>query len=312
MLPQSVRAQQRMTPTIGFLGSLSAFAVARHLVTFRQALKEAGYEDGKNVAIEYRWAEGQFGRLPELASDLVRRGVAVIATVGGDPAALAAKAATSTIPIVFMVGRSPVKFGLVESLNRPGGNATGVNFFISETEAKRIELLRELIPAASKIAVLLNPNSADADIQISDYEMASRSLGQHLQVIRVSRDTEIESAIAALAQANTDALLIAADPFLMTHRNLVVGFATRHRIPAVYPLRDFAEAGGLVSYGASLSDAYRQTGAYVGQILKGAKPGELPVVQSTKFELVINLKAAKALNLTISPMLLARADEVIE
>lgn len=310
--PVAARAQQRAMPVIGFLGSLSPGAVARHVAEFRQTLKEAGHKEGKTVAIEYRWAEGQYARLPDLVADLVRHQVAVIVTVGGDPAALAAKAATSTIPIIFMVGRNPVKFGLVASLNRPGGNATGFNFFISETEVKRIELLRELVPTASALAVLLNPKSADAENQVRDFREASSALQQQIDVMNASNDVELELAFSALTQRKIGALLVGADPFLMTRRDLVISLAARHGIPAVYPLRDFAESGGLISYGASLTDAYRQVGIYASKILNGAKPTELPVVQPTKFEMVINLKTAKMLGITVPPTLIARADEVIE
>ena len=309
--PLSARAQQA-TPVIGFLGSISPAAVVRPLATFRQALKETGFEEGKTLAIEYRWAEGQYERLPELATELVRRRVAVIVTVGGDPPALAAKAATSTIPIVFMVGRNPVKFGLVTSLNRPGGNATGVNLYITETEAKRIELLRDLAPTVTTIAVLMNPKTADAEIQVSEVLAAARALQQRIEVMNASSDLEIDTAFVTLAQQNICALLVGADPFFNNRRDLIISLAARHAIPAIYPLRDFADAGGLMSYGTSLMDAYRQVGIYAARILKGEKPGELPVVQPTKFDFVINLKTAKALRLQIPDKMLALADEVIE
>jgi putative ABC transport system substrate-binding protein len=272
----------------------------------------SGFDEGKTVGIEYRWAEGQYDRLPDLAIDLVRRQVAVIVTVGGDPPALAAKAATSTIPIVFMVGRNPVKFGLVASLNRPGGNATGVNLYITETEAKRIELLRDLVPTATTLAVLMNPKTADAEIQASEVLAAARALRQQIEIMNASSELDIDTAFASLVQRKVGGLLVGADPFFNNRRDLIVSLAARYAIPTVYPLRDFADSGGLISYGTSLTDAYRQVGIYVGRILKGEKPAELPVVQPTKFELVINLKTMKVLGLKVPPTLLALADEVIE
>jgi ABC-type uncharacterized transport system substrate-binding protein len=310
--PLAVRAQQPGMPVVGLLGSLSPAAVVRPLAALRQSLKEIGYEEGKTLVIEYRWAEGRYGRLPDLAADLVRRHVVVIVTVGGDPPALAAKAATSTIPIVFMVGRNPVKFGLVVSLNRPEGNATGVNLFITETEAKRIELLRELVPTSTPLAALMNPKTADAEAQINEVLAAARTLQQQIEVISASDEHEIDTAFAILAQRKIGGLLVGADPFFNNRRDLITSLAARYGIPAIYPLRDFADSGGLMSYGTSLTDAYRQVGVYVGRILKGEKPADLPVVQATKFELVINLKTAKALGLIVPPMLLTSADEVIE
>jgi putative ABC transport system substrate-binding protein len=310
--PVTMRAQQTTMPVVGLLGSLSPAAVARPLAALRQRLKDIGYEEGKTLIIEYRWAEGHYGRLPDLAADLVRRQVAVIVTVGGDPPALAAKAATSTIPIVFMVGRNPVKFGLVASLSRPEGNATGVNLFITETEAKRIELLRELVPKGTPLAALMNPKTADAEAQINDVLAAARTLQQQIEVMSASDEHEIDTAFATLAQRKIGGLLVGADPFFNNRRDLITSLATRYGIPAIYPLRDFADSGGLISYGTSLTDAYRQVGVYVGRILKGEKPADLPVVQATKFELVINLKTAKALGLIVPPMLLTSADEVIE
>jgi putative tryptophan/tyrosine transport system substrate-binding protein len=310
--PLAVRAQQPGMPVVGLLGSLSPAAVAQPLAALRQSLKDIGYEEGKTLVIEYRWAEGRYGRLPDLAADLARRRVAVIVTVGGDPPALAAKAATSTIPIVFMVGRNPVKFGLVVSLNRPEGNATGVNLFITETEAKRIELLRELVPTGTPLAALMNPKTADAEAQINEVLAAARTLQQQIEVISASDEHEIDTAFATLAQRKIGGLLVGADPFFNNRRDLITSLAARYGIPAIYPLRDFADSGGLISYGTSLTDAYRQVGVYVGRILKGEKPADLPVVQATKFELVINLKTAKALGLIVPPMLLTSADEVIE
>ena len=310
--PLAVRAQQPGMPVVGLLGSLSPAAVARPLAALRQSLKEIGYEEGKTLVIEYRWAEGRYGRLPDLAADLARRQVAVIVTVGGDPPALAAKAATSTIPIVFMVGRNPVKFGLVASLNRPEGNATGVNLFITETEAKRIELLRELVPTGTPLAALMNPKTADAEAQINEVLAAARTLQQQIEVMSASDEHEIDTAFATLSQRKIGGLLVGADPFFNNRRDLITSLAARYGIAAIYPLRDFANSGGLISYGTSLRDAYRQVGVYVGRILKGEKPADLPVVQPTKFELVINLKTAKALGLIVPPMLLTSADEVIE
>jgi putative ABC transport system substrate-binding protein len=250
--------------------------------------------------------------LPELAADLVQREVAVIVTVGGDPAALAAKTATATIPIVFMIGSDPIKLGLVASFNRPGGNATGINLFISEIEPKRIELLHELLPSAKTFALLVNPKTVDAQAQINDVKKATRTLGLQIEVINVTSDEEIEAGFGQLAQMKIGGIHIAADPFLYVRRNLIVSLAARYVVPVVYPIRGFVEAGGLISYGVSFTDAYRELSHQVVRILQGAKPGELPVVQPTKFELVINLQTARALALSVPPMLLARADEVIE
>jgi putative tryptophan/tyrosine transport system substrate-binding protein len=309
--PLAASAQQPM-PVIGILSSLSAAAVARPIAAFLQGLKETGYVDGQNVAIEYRWAEGHYDRLPALAADLVQHGAAVIISVGGDPAALAAKAATSTIPTLFMVGRDPVELGLVASLNRPGGNATGINLFITEMEAKRIGLLHEFVPTATSLGVLLNPKTADAATELSAVNAAGRTLQQRIEIENASNDSEIDAAFTAFAQNKIGALLVGADPFFNNRRDLIVSLAARHAIPAIYSLRDFADSGGLVSYGTSLTDAYRQVAIYAGRILKGEKPADLPVVQPTKFELVINLKTAKTLGLTVPNSLLATADEVIE
>src|SRR5262245_59915442 len=310
--PLEARGQQPAMPVIGFLSSLSLQAIARHVAIFRETLKEAGYEEGKTITIDYRWADGQFERLPELASDLVRGEVALIVTVGGDPAALAVRQATSTIPIVFMVGRNPVLFGLVASMNRPGGNATGVNFLISESEAKRVELVRGVVRWPASFVYLINPSAADAENQIRDIVETAQLLRLRARLLKVSHQQEIEPAFEAMARTKVDALLVAADPFLNTFRGLIVSAAARQAIPAIYPLRDFVESGGLISYGASLADAYRQVAIYAGKILKGTKAAELPVVQPTKIEMVINLKTAKALGLDVPPTLLARADEVIE
>ena len=280
---------------------------------FRQGLKDIGYVEGQNVAIEYRWAEGQLDRLPALAADLVRRQVAVIVAAGGGPSPLVAKAATTTIPIVFNVGDDPVKLGLVTSLARPGGNLTGINFFAAELAAKRLELLRELVPAAVRVAVLVNPtNPASAGSTVRDVEAAARATGLQIQILNAGNSREINAAFATLERVRPDALLVGTGPPFTSRRVQLVQLVTHHRIPAIYAGRQYAEIGGLMSYGASLMDAYRQVGVYTGRILKGAMPADLPVVQSTKFELIINAETARMLGLDIPPMLLARADEVIE
>jgi putative ABC transport system substrate-binding protein len=303
---------QQSRPVIGVLSSQSSDAVARPLVALQRSLSELGYDDGKTIVIEYRWAEGQYERLPMLAADLVHREVAVIVTLGGDPSALAAKAATSTIPIVFIVGSDPAKFGLVSSLNRPGGNATGVNLFLAEIESKRIGLLHELVPAATTVALLVNPKTANAEAQIADVQAATRSLGLALNILKASNDAEIDAAFGRPMQAGIATLMVEADPFFVARRDMIISLAAQHHMPAIYPLREFSDSGGLMSYGTNLIDGYRQVGNYVGRILKGEKPGELPVVQLEKFEMVINLQAAKKLDMPIPPNLLARADEVIE
>jgi putative ABC transport system substrate-binding protein len=264
------------------------------------------------VAIEYRWAAGQYDRLPVLAADLVHRKVAIVVTLGGDPAALAAKSATTTIPIVFMVGSDPVSLGLVASLNRPGGNATGVNLFIAEIEAKRLELLRELVPTATAFGVLINPKTVNAEAQLSDVQSGARALGLRIEVIKASNEADIDRGFASLAQKRTDGLLVTADPFFNYRRDQIISLATHDAIPTVYFFRDFAASGGLVSYGTSLTEAYRQVGVYTGKILSGSNPTELPVVQPTKFELVINLKTARTLGIAVPTSLLVTADEVIE
>jgi len=310
--PVTAHAQQPAMPVVGVLSSQSAGAVARPLAEFQRSLSELGYDDRRTVGIEYRWAAGHYDRLRDLANDLVHRKVAAIATFGGDPPALAAKAATSTIPIVFVVGSDPVKFGLVSSLNRPGGNATGVNLFLTEIESKRIGLLHELTPATTRIAMLVNPRTANAEAQISDIQAATTTLKLPLEVLNASNDLDIEVAFERLKQLKMVALIVEADAFFVARRTMIISFAAQNRIPAIYPLREFPDSGGLMSYGTNLVDAYRQVGSYVGQILKGEKPADLPVVQLEKFELVINLSAAKGLGLTLPPALLARADEVIE
>jgi putative tryptophan/tyrosine transport system substrate-binding protein len=312
--PLAARAQQAPMPVIGFLDPRSLhYTLADQQRAFRQGLKDAGYVEGESVVIEYRWAEGQIDRLPALAAELVRRRVAVITTGGGPAAALAAKAATTTIPIVFVVGEDPVKLGLVASLARPGGNLTGINLVIGELTAKRLGLLRELVPGAARVAVLVNPaNTANAETTLRDVEPAARAMGLQIQILKASTSREIEAAFATFVGERPDVLFVGNDAFLLSRRVQLVHLATRHAIPATYTARDFAEVGGLMSYGSNITDAYRQIGVYAGRILKGAKPAELPVVQSTKFELVINLPTARMLGLTVPDKLLAAADEVIE
>jgi putative tryptophan/tyrosine transport system substrate-binding protein len=306
----AARAQQAAMPVIGFLNGASSAEFAHQVAAFRQGLKEAGFIEGQNVAIEFRWAEGHYDRLAALAEDLVRRRVAVIVAAGGSQPM--AKAATSTIPIVFTAGSDPVKAGLVSSLNRPGGNLTGVNMFTVNLDAKRLELLRELLPKADTVAVLINPTFVSADTQLKDIREAASRAGVRLVVLNASADGDFDAAFATLLDTRASALVVGSDPFLNSRREQLVALATRHRIPAIYEWREFAEAGGLMSYGTSLNDEYRQVGVYAARILKGEKPGDLPVLQPTTFELVINLKTAKALGLDISPNLIARADEVIE
>jgi putative ABC transport system substrate-binding protein len=275
-------------------------------------LKEEGFVEGENVAIEYRWADNQIDRLPALAAELVRRQVAVIAAVGGNNAVLAAKAATTTIPIVFVAGEDPVKLGLVTSLARPGGNLTGINFFVVELAAKRLELLRELVPGAIRIAVLVDPANATTESTLRDVEAAARAMRLQIQVLHASTSREIEAAFASFAGERPDALFVGNSPFFVARRVQLAQLAARHAIPAIYQDRLHAEVGGLISYGASLTDTYRQVGVYTGRILKGAKPADLPVLQSSKFELVINHPTARMLGLDVPPTVLARADEVIE
>jgi putative ABC transport system substrate-binding protein len=311
--PLAARAQQPAMPVIGLLDQRSPDALADRLRGFRQGLKNAGFVEGQNAAIEYRWAENEMDRLPELAADLVRRQVAVIVTPGGLPSTLAAKAATSIIPIVFVVSEDPVRLGLVASLARPSGNLTGINFFSGELTAKRLELLRELVPAATRVAVLVNPaNAPNTETTLKEVEAAARAIGLQIQVLNASTIREINAAFATFARERPDALFVGIEPFFNGRRTQLVHLATRHAVPASYPARDFAEAGGLMSYGADIADVWRQVGSYAGLILKGAKPADLPVVQSSKFELVINTQTATMLGLDVPPMLLARADEVIE
>jgi putative tryptophan/tyrosine transport system substrate-binding protein len=309
--PLSARAQQPAMAVVGFLRSTTADG-SKHLVAaFLEGLKETGFVDGENVKIEYRWADNQNDRLPALAADLVRLRVNVIAALT-TPAGLAAKAATSTIPIVVTVGGDPVKFGLVASLNRPGGNVTGVSFLVNILGEKRLELLREMIPSAEVIGFLVNPTTPLAETDTRGLQAAADTLGLKLIVAAANTERDIEAAFGTLTRHQAGGLVIFADPFFLSRREQIVDLAARFSLPAIYPGREFAEAGGLMSYGTSQVDAYRQTAIYVGRILKGEKPADLPVVQSTKFEFVINLKTAKRLGLSLRPTLLATADEVIE
>jgi putative tryptophan/tyrosine transport system substrate-binding protein len=310
--PLAARAQQPAMPVIGFLNGQSPRSFVPHLAAFHQGLKQTGYVEGRNVAIEYRWAEGQGDRLPALAADLVQRQVAVISTTGGLGSALAAKAATATVPIVFNIGGDPVKAGLVSSLNRPGGNVTGTSWFNAEVAAKRLGLLHELAPAAGIVAMLVNPRDPDAGTQLADLQDAARVLGRRVVVLNAATVGEIDAAFAALVQQRAAALVVASDAFYLNRRDQIIALAARHAVPAIYSNREFIMAGGLMSYGNNLLDAYRRNGIYAGRILKGDKPGDLPVDQSTKFELVINLQTARMLGLDVPPTLLARADEVIE
>jgi putative ABC transport system substrate-binding protein len=310
--PLAARAQQSGMPVIGFLGSPSAGEWAPFVTAFQSGLKETGYVEGENLAIEYRWANGQYDRLPTLALDLVHRGVAVILAAGSPAPALAAKAATATIPIVFANGADPVQFGLVASLNRPGGNITGVNFLAADLGEKALGLIHELTPSAAAAAVIINPNNPNADSITKIASDTARSLALELHVLKAGTSQEIDTAFTQLVEQRIGAILVAADPFFLGRRDQFVALAARHRIPAIYYMREFVTAGGLMSYGTSISDAYRRAGAYTGKILKGAKPSDLPVEQSTRFEFVINLNTAKALRVDIPARLLALADEVIE
>jgi putative ABC transport system substrate-binding protein len=308
--PLAARAQQAVVPVIGFLDPTSPDTFAHRLLGFRQGLKETGYVEGENVAIVYRFAENQIDRLPELAADLIRRQVAVIATLANG--ALAAKAATTTTPIIFLLAEDPVNVGLVASLARPGGNLTGINFLSAELTAKRLELVRELVPAATRISVLVNPTGPNSESTLRDAQSAARAIGVEIQVLNASTSREINVAFETFVRERPDALFVDIDPFFTSRRVQLVHLASHHRVPATYPGRQFAEVGGLMSYGSNVTDAWRQVGVYTGRILKGAKPTDLPVVQATKFELVINAETARTLGLTVPPTLLARADEVIE
>jgi putative ABC transport system substrate-binding protein len=309
--PLAARAQQPAMPVIGFLDTRSPDAVADRLRALCQGLKDTGYVERENVGIEYRWAEGQYDRQPELAAELVRRPVtAIVAT--STSSVLAAKAATTTIPIVFLVGEDPVRLGLVASFARPGGNLTGINFFASELAAKRLELLRELVPGATRIAVLVNPANPSTESTLRDVVPAARAIGLQIQVINASTSREIDTAFASIVRQRLDALFVGIDPFLVSRRAQLVNLASRHAVPAAFPSREFAEIGGLMSYGANIPDAFHQIGVYAARILKGTKPADLPVVQSSKFELVINSSTARMLGLDVPDKLLATADEVIE
>jgi putative ABC transport system substrate-binding protein len=311
--PLAARAQQSAMPVIGFLNPYSPNGQSDRLRGFRQGLAETGYVEGASLTIEHRWAEGQFDRLPALAAELARRQVAVIAATGSIAAASAAKAATTTIPVVFVVAEDPVRVGLVASLAQPGGNLTGINFLSAELVAKRLELLRELVPGTARLAVLVNPaNAINTETTLRDVQAAARAIGLQIQVLNASTSGEINTAFASLGRERPDALFVGGDAFFNTRRVHLVNLASRHALPAAYAERVFPEIGGLMSYGTDIVDAYRQVGSYAGRILKGAKPADLPVMQATKFELVINVESARMVGLTVPSSLLALADEVIE
>jgi putative ABC transport system substrate-binding protein len=309
--PLAARAQQPAMPVIGFLNGASPDGYAPYVAAFLRGLKEAGYVDGQNATIEYRWAEGHYDRLPALAADLIQRKATVIAATSS-PAARAAKAATSTVPIVFTTADDPIRLGLVVSLNRPGGNATGVSSLLVDLGSKQLGLLRELAPATTAVAVLVNPNFPGTERQLRDVELAARMLGLQLIVLRASTEREMETAVATVARQVGIALLVGVDPFFLERRDHIVALAARHAIPAIYPVREFAAVGGLMSYGSEFADSYRQAGIYTGRIVKGEKPADLPVQQSTKFEFVMNMKTAKTLGLAVPNSMQLLADEVIE
>jgi putative ABC transport system substrate-binding protein len=308
--PIAARAQQR--PVIGFLSSRSPMDSVDGLAAFRRGLGQAGYEDGRNIAIEFRWAEGQYDRLEMLAAELVNRPVAVLVAVGGEPAALAAKAATATIPIVFSIGGDPTKLGLAASFQHPGGNATGISLLTTQLEPKRLGLLHDLLPGATVFGALVDPRFQPAEDQAKELEVAARAIDRRLILARVSDDAELDAAFEMLVEQQASGLLVTASPFFDTRSNRIIAFAARQGMPAIYQFREFALAGGLIVYGVSFADGYRQVGDYAGRILRGAFPAELPILQSVKFELVINLKTARALGLIVPPILLAQANEVIE
>jgi putative ABC transport system substrate-binding protein len=311
--PLAARAQQPAMPVIGFITGSSAAASAHYAAAFRKGLNQAGYVEGQNVTIEYHWLDGRYDRLPALAAEVVGRRVAVIATPGSTPASVAAKAATATIPIVFSVAEDPVKLGLVATLARPGGNATGINFFLNEAVSKRLGLLHDLVPRAVRLAVIVNPgNVLSAEAVSRDVQKAAGTVGMQVQVLNAGTSSEIDAAFATISREGADALFVAPDAFFSSRRVQFATLAARSGIAATYSNRDYAEVGGLMSYGTNLADVFRQVGVYTGQILKGAKPADLPVVQSTKFEFVINLQTARALGLDVPPGLLVAADEVIE
>jgi putative ABC transport system substrate-binding protein len=310
--PLTARAQQGVLPVIGFLGSGTSAGFAPNVAAVRQGLEEAGYVEGRKVRIEYRWAEGQYDRLPTLAADLVRRQVSAIVAPVSTPAALAAKAATMSIPVVFSIGGDPVELGLVASLNRPGGNITGVTWRSTELIAKGLELIVELVPTSTRIAALVNPGNPNSEIQLRDLHAAARRFGRKVDVLNAGAERDIDSAFATLAREGVGALILGPDGFFYNRRDQIVALASHYAVPTLYSWPEYVRAGGLMSYGSSLSDANRLLGVYAGEILKGVKPADLPVVQSTKVELLINLRAAKALGLEVPPTLLARADEVIE
>jgi putative ABC transport system substrate-binding protein len=310
--PLAARAQQKTLPTIGLLGCTSADESVRYLDALRAGLKESGFVERQNVTIEYRWAHGRHGRLPALARDLANHNAAVIVTMGGEPSALAAKAATSKVPVVFVIDGDPVVIGLVDSVNNPGGNATGLSLISPALEAKRLGLLRELVSKSTLIGVLANEDYPDTDRQLAGVQTAAEELGQKITIQNIRSERDLDRVFTTLAQQNVDAVLVAADPLFTELNDQIVALAARYKIPAIYASREFVAAGGMMSYGANEADAYRGAGTYAGRILKGAKPAALPVQLPTKFDLVINLKAAKSLGLTVPPSLIARADEVLE
>jgi putative ABC transport system substrate-binding protein len=311
-LPVAARAEQPAMPVVGFLNPASPGPWTNLVAAFRGGLSELGYVEGQNLAIEFRWADGQYDQLRAMATDLVRRNVAVLVSTGGTAAVLAAKAATSTIPIVFTLGTDPVQLGIVASLNRPGGNVTGVNMFTAVVDTKRLGLLHDMVPMATSIAAVVNPNNPNAESQTKSIQEAARAVGWRAHVLRATTERELDAAFAGSAELHAGAVMVAADPFFLSRRDYIVALAARHAIPAIYEQREYAAAGGLASYGADFRDSYRQAGIYTGRILKGDEPADLPVMQSTKFEFVINLKTAKSLGLVVPNSMQVLADEVIE